>query len=262
MGCGGSSTAAQAQSPNTLRQKPTLLTSRKNLATRKRTTRKDEDLLKAVLEQHNALFDSSNVNVGEFVANVYKHAFGIIDEGSGVGRSGECPFASAYEVHLFHLFCCNVCAAWSEHEFGKDQEIDKVFNSQMSSLSEILSFLDIDAVVLPAEIEQNIRLLQQELLFPHWVDAQSSKGEAALKCCLSVGSKWKLEETKAFQNALEAFEKFNYDASACLQAQSSFNFEYEKQIMQMNTQNERRRIGLKMQHRIYKQTLKNLCFVK
>jgi hypothetical protein len=262
MGCSGSSTAAQSQSPKTLQKVPTLLTCRANLGTRQLTTHKHEKLFKAVLEEHNAMFDGSNDSVGEFVANVYESAFGIIEAGSGLGRTGECPFATAYEVHLFHLFCVNVCAAWSEHEVGKNQEMDNVFYSQMSSLSEILSFLDTDAIVLPEEIEQNIRLLQQDRLFPHWVEAQESKGEAALKCCISVGNKWKLGETEAFQKAVAALEKFDYDASACLRAQTSFNFEYEKNKMQMTMRNERRRLDMKMQGLIYKQTLKNICFVK
>jgi len=189
---------AEVQSSNTPQQPPTLRT---------------------VLEKHNAMlvservFDGSNDNVGEYVRNVYVQAFGIIHEGSGLGASGECPFASAYEVHLFYQFCLNVCVSWSEHQMGKDERRDNNFYSQMSDLCAILSFLDTDAVPLPEEIDQNIKLIQREALFPHWVDAQMPKGEAALECCINVGKKWGLGETEAFQKALAALQG-NHRASS------------------------------------------------
>jgi len=149
--------------------------------------------------------DGSKDHIGEFVTNVWVHAQGIIQEGSGLGTSGECPFASAYEVHLFYQFCLNVCVAWSEHELGKDERMDKDFLSQMSDLCEILIFLDTDAVPLPEEIAQNIKVIQRDALFPHWVEAQTAKKEAAaIECCVAVGKKWGLEDTKAFQKALDA----------------------------------------------------------
>jgi hypothetical protein len=163
--------------------------------------------LRMVLEKHNAMFDGSKDHVGEFVSNVYEHAYGITLEGSGVGASGECPFASAYEVHLFYQFVLNVCVAWSEHEMGEDEELDKDFYSQMSDLCTILCFLDTDAVHLPEEIEQNIKMIQRDALFPYWVDAQINKGDDALECCVAVGQKWGLEETGAFQKALAALKK-------------------------------------------------------
>merc|ERR1719359_2765081 len=156
--------------------------------------------------QQKAVIDT-NVHVGEFVKDVSVHAFGIIHEGSGLGASGQCPFASAYEVHLFYQFCLNVCAAWSEHSMGKDEELDKDFYSQISDLCQILCFLDTSAVRLSEEIERNIKVLQSDALFPHWVDAQIPKGEAALKCCVAVGQKWGLEETSAFQKAVAALDK-------------------------------------------------------
>merc|ERR1712100_224473 len=159
--------------------------------------------------QRERAFDASNVRIGEYVRDVYVHAFGIINDGSGLGASGQCPFASAYEVHLFYRFCLNVCVAWSEHELGKDEQMDKDFYSQMSDLCEVLCFLDTDAVRLPEEIEQNIKMLQRDALFPQWVDAQIPNGEAALKCCVAVGQKWGLEETNAFRKAFAALEKNN-----------------------------------------------------
>jgi hypothetical protein len=160
--------------------------------------------LGAVLEKYNAMFDGSKDHVGEFVSNVYEHAYGITLEGSGLGAAGECPFASAYEVHLFYQFCLNVCVAWSEHEMGKDEQTDEDFYSQMSDLCTILCFLDTDAVRLPEEIEQNIKMIQRDALFPHWVDAQIKKGEEALERCVAVGQRWGLEDTNAFRKALAA----------------------------------------------------------
>merc|ERR1719198_1039643 len=151
-------------------------------------------------------FDASNVRIGEYVRDVYVHAFGIINDGSGLGASGQCPFSSAYEVHLFYRFCLNVCVAWSEHSIGKDEQLDTDFYSQMSDMAQILCFLDTSAVPLSEEIERNIKVLQSDALFPHWVDAQTPKGEAALECCVAVGQKWGLEETSAFQKALSALE--------------------------------------------------------
>merc|ERR1740138_286586 len=183
---------AQTQSSDTSQQAPTLRT---------------------VLEEQNTMFDGSKDHVGEFVSNVYTCAYGITLEGSGLGASGECPFASAYEVHLFYQFCLNVCVAWSGHQTGKNEDKDKDFYSQMSDLCETLYFLDTDAVPLPAEIDQNIQKVQRDALYPHWVTGQKAKEEAAaLECCINVGQKWGLQETAAFQDALAAFEKLNGEA--------------------------------------------------
>jgi hypothetical protein len=198
-----------AQSSHVPQQAPTLLTGDAH-----RVTGKCKNSLRALLEKCNTAmmqggraFDDSNVRVSEYVSDVYVHAFAIINEASGLGASGQCPFASAYEVHLFYRFCLNVCVAWSEHSMGKDELLDKDFHSQMSDLAQILCFLDTTAVPLPEETERNIKVLQSDALFPHWVDAQTPKGEAALECCVSVGQKWGLEETGAFQKALQALEK-------------------------------------------------------
>jgi len=165
--------------------------------------------LRTVLEKHNAalvserVFDGSNDSVGEFVSDVYAHAFAIMHQGSGLVATGKSPFASAYEVHLFYQFCLNVCVAWSEHQMGRDEQRDNAFYSQMSDLCAILCCLDTDVISLPEEIEQNIKKIQRAL-FPHWVDAQMPKGEDALECCITVGKEWGLEETEAFQKALAA----------------------------------------------------------
>jgi len=193
---------------------PTLLTGDVKLV-----TGKYKNLLRTVLEEKNKtlvdnrILHDSNDNVGEFVNDVYVQAFSIIQEGSGLGESGECPFASAYEVHLFYQFCLNVCVAWSGHQTGKNEDKDKDFYSQMSDLCSILCFLDKDAVPLPEEIEQNIKKVQRDALYPHWVTGQKAKEEAAaLECCINVGQKWGLQETAAFQDALAAFEKLNGQA--------------------------------------------------
>jgi len=165
--------------------------------------------LRTMLEQSNEsivnerVLNGSNGNIGEFVQNVCAQADGIIQQGTGLGASGECPFASAYEVHLFYQFCLNVCVAWSEHKMGNDEKTDKDFYSQMSSLCEILYFLDTSAVPLPEEIDQNIKRMQQGL-FPHYVDAQIPNGKEALETCIAIGSKWRLEETEAFEKTLAA----------------------------------------------------------
>jgi hypothetical protein len=190
-----------------MQQAPTLLTGDTHLV-----TGKHKHSLRAVLEKNAArlqaerVFDGSRVRVGEYVRDVYAHAFGIINGGSGLGASGQCPFASAYEVHLFYQFCLNVCVAWSQHSMGKDEQLDNAFYSQISDLCEVLCLLDDSAVSLPEEIEKNIKVLQSDALFPHWVDAQTPKGEAALECCIAVGQKWGLGETRAFEKALAALE--------------------------------------------------------
>jgi len=165
--------------------------------------------LRTILEKSNEsivnerVLNGSNVNIGAFVQNVCAQADGIVQQGKGLGASGECPFASAYEVHLFYQFCLNVCVAWSEHKMGNDERTDKDFYSQMSGLCETLYFVDTDAVPLPAEIDQNIQRMQQGL-FPHYVDAQMPNGKDALETCIAIGSKWRLEETEAFQKAQAA----------------------------------------------------------
>jgi hypothetical protein len=176
---------AKAQSPDTPQQAPTLRT---------------------VLEKHNAMFDGSKDHIGEFVSSVYEHAYGITLAGSGLGESGACPFASAYEVHLFYQFVLNVCVAWSEHEMGIDEKMDQDFYSQMGDLCSILVLLDTNVVPLPEEIDQNIKMIQRDALFPYWVDSQITKGADAIECCIVVGQKWGLEETDAFQKALAALK--------------------------------------------------------
>merc|ERR1712159_488491 len=112
-----------------------------------------------------------------------------------------------------YRFCLNVCVAWSEHSMGKDEQLDTDFYSQMSDLAQILCFLDTSAVPLSEEIEQNIKVLQSDALFPHWVDSQIPNGEAALEFCVAVGQKWGLEETSAFQKAVAALENITKSCS-------------------------------------------------
>merc|ERR1712139_530492 len=89
---------------------------------------------------------------------------------------------------------------------GKDEQLDNDFYSQISDLCQILCFLDTSAVPLPEEIDRNIKVLQSDALFPHWVDSQIPKGETALEFCVAVGQKWGLEETSAFQKVVAALE--------------------------------------------------------
>lgn len=200
--------AEPAQSSDSARQAPTLLTGDAHLV-----KGKCNNSFRALLEKYTAMRISVGdtppfyyVRVGEYISDVHARAFAIINGKSGLGESGQCPFADAYEVHLFQRFCLNVCVAWSEHRMGNDEQVDKNFYSQISELTEILCFLDTSAVYLPEEIEQNIKVLQSDALFPHWVTAQTPKGEAALERCIAVGRKWGLEETDAFQKALAALE--------------------------------------------------------
>lgn len=193
---------------DSLQPAPTLLGS--GTCSVKPVRNKNLDLLRTTLEDKcEAMFECSKEDVSEIVSAVHEHATGIIQQGSGLGASGECPFASADEVDLYHNFCLKVLAKWSEHKLGRDERIDSNFFSQINDLCEILSFLDTDAVPLPAVIDKKIKLVQQEGLFPNWVRGQKPKGEAALSLCLAIGKKWQLQETAAFQEALASSESCN-----------------------------------------------------
>jgi len=168
---------------------------------------KHQELLKTKLEEkYNAMLDCSKEDVGAIVSDVHEHADGIIQKGSGLGPSGDCPFASADEVHLYCQFCLNVFTKWAEHKMGQDEHMDKKFFSQIDELCVTLSFLDTDAVPLPEGTEQIVQLVQRDGLFPNWVRGQTPKGEAAVRHCLVIGKKWQLEETEAFQKALASLE--------------------------------------------------------
>jgi len=172
--------------------------------------RKDRDLLKTKLEEAcEVLFDCSKENVGEIVSNVHRHANAIIQEGTGLGSSGDCPFASSREVDLYYQFCLKVLGKWSSHSLGQDEQLDDAFFCLINDLCEILSFLDTDAVTLAEQVEKNIQLLQREALFPNWVLGELRKGENATRLCLVIGKKWQLEETDAFRKAAVSLEIIN-----------------------------------------------------
>jgi hypothetical protein len=166
-----------------------------------------KDLFRTKLEQKcKALSDCSREEASEVVSDVHEHAYRIIQEGSGLGPSGECPFASACAVDLYYQFCLKVFAKWSGHKMGEDERVDNVFFSQISDLCEILGFLDTDAVPLPEETCKNIQWIQRQGLFPNWVRGMIPNGEDAVRLCLVIGKKWQLEDTKAFQEALASLE--------------------------------------------------------
>jgi hypothetical protein len=139
---------------------------------------KDHDLLRTKLEEAcEVLFDCAIEDVGDVVNNVHQHANAIIKEGSGLGSSGDCPFASSHEVHLYAQFCWKVLDKWSSHDLGQDERLDAMFSSLINDLCEILSFLDTDAVPLTEEVEKNIQLVQREALFPNWVRCITGENE-------------------------------------------------------------------------------------
>jgi hypothetical protein len=165
------------------------------------------DLLRTKLEEKcEALFDCSKEEASEVVSDVHERANRIIQEGSGLGPSCDCPFASAYEVDLYYQFCLKVFTKWSDHNLGQDERMDKEFFSQINDLCEILSFLDTDVVPLSEGTCENIQLIQRQGLFPNWVRGMIPNGEAAVRLCLVVGKKWQLEDTAAFQEALASLE--------------------------------------------------------
>jgi hypothetical protein len=165
------------------------------------------DLLRTILEEKcKALTDCSKEETSELVSDVHEHANRIIRQGSGLGASGDCPFASACEVNLFYQFCLKVFSKWSDHVLGEDERMDDEFFSQINDLCEILGFLDTGAVPLPEGTYKNIQLIQRQVLFPNWVRGQIPHGEAAVRLCLVIGKKWRLEKTEAFQQALASLE--------------------------------------------------------
>lgn len=166
-----------------------------------------QDLLRTKLEEKcKAMLDCSKEDIGEIVSDVHEHVNGIIQDGSGLGASGDCPFASADEVRLYYQFCLKVLTKWSDLKLGQDEQMDKEFFSQIKDLSEILTFLDTDVVPLPEETKKNIQMIQRDGLFPNLVRGQMPHGEVAVTLCLSIGQKWQLEETEAFQTALASLQ--------------------------------------------------------
>jgi hypothetical protein len=223
MGCASSAASAQQPQPRTQLHReqllqavaptPTLLSN--HGCSVKRVQEKDRDLLRTKFEETcRALLDSSKEDVGTIVSDVLQHANGIIRKGSGLGSSGDCPFASSHEVHLYYQFCLQVLTKWSDYNLGQDEQLDNMFFSQINDLCEILSFLDTDAVPLTEEVEKNIRLIQQEGLFPYWFLGQSRKGEAAARVCLGIGKKWQVEEIGTFEQALASLKLLS-DIAPC-----------------------------------------------
>jgi hypothetical protein len=151
--------------------------------------------------------DADKTNVGEIVNDMREQANAIINGATGIGKSGECPFASAYEVHLFYQFCICTLALWHGHTLKENDEADAAFYLQVSCLCEVLSFLDRTAVPLPEEVAKNITFLGQEELFPHWITGEMLKGEEAARRCLAIAKEWHLEKTEVFQNALVKLER-------------------------------------------------------
>jgi hypothetical protein len=199
MGCGGSSQAAGSPVPVAESPQPKI----------KLVTGGNQDLLRTTLETCSAAFceiEVAPMSAGLLIDEISKRANTIMDERIGKGLHGTCPFSSAYEVHLFYQFCLSYLGVWSGHDLGKDKEVDAAFYSQLNTLCEILSRLDTSAVFLPTEIADNIQLLKQEALWPNWFTGEKMKGVAPAMQCLAIGKEWKLEETKAYQDALATIE--------------------------------------------------------
>jgi hypothetical protein len=170
---------------------------------------RNDDLLKTTLESclnTLVLDEPTKLAVGDIVNKLGERADTILNEGAGKGSNGECPFSSAYEVHMFYKFCLSYLGVWSGHDIGEDEDVDAAFYSQLATICEILKNLDTSAVFLPEEIDQNIQLLKGEALWPNWFDGELKKSEAAARRCLAIGKEWKLEETERYQNALAKLE--------------------------------------------------------
>merc|ERR1712110_183600 len=168
------------------------------------------DLLRTTLESCNRrCYDADTKTVGDIVEEMELRALDIIAKGTGKGKSGNCPFCSAYEVHLYYQFCIKVFTVWSDHELNEDKDLDAAFYSQIHSLCIILGFLDTTAVFLPEEMGDNIQKLRREGLFPNWITGEMLKGEEAARGCLAIGKEWNLEDTEAYQNAFAKLEYFS-----------------------------------------------------
>jgi hypothetical protein len=217
MGCGSSSSQAQAADPHVqaamFRQQVRALQAGDVQAagsiTREKLVIRFEDLLKTTLEtclKTMLVEEPTKLSVGNVVNMLGERADAILNEGIGKGPGGKCPFSSAYEVHIFYQFCLSCLGVWSDHNIGEDEHVDAAFYSQLATICEILKNLDTSVVFLPEEIDQNIQVLKQEALWPNWFDGEIKKCDAAARRCLAVGKEWKLEETERYQNALAKLE--------------------------------------------------------
>jgi len=167
------------------------------------------DLLKTTIEsclKAMVLDEPTKLTVGDIVNQIGQRADEILNEGSGKGPDGKCPFSSAYEVHIFYQFCLSYLGVWSHHEMGQDEDIDAAFYTQLATICEVLKNLDTSAVFLPEEIDQNIQGLKREALWPNWFDGELKKSDAAARRCLAIGQEWGLEETPRYQEALAKLE--------------------------------------------------------
>lgn len=123
----------------------------------------DQDLLRPTLETCLGAFvevEVTKLSVGLLVDELDKRAKTIINESTGKGPQGQCPFSSAYEVHMFYRFSLSHLGVWSGHQVGKDEDLDAAFYSQLNTICEILNSLDTSAVFLPEDIAENILLLR------------------------------------------------------------------------------------------------------
>jgi len=130
---------------------------------------------------------------------VYHHFYGVINAGI------TCPFMSAEEVVEYFKLAEALFPRWNKDIFETVGG-----SSQIHALCEIFEFLDESTVPIDAsEIVHKGHTVRElvnafrEITFPCWIKARMFNGDVAAKDCLVTGRRWGLEQTAAYQSALE-----------------------------------------------------------
>jgi hypothetical protein len=130
---------------------------------------------------------------------MFHHYYGIINAGI------RCPFMSAEEIIEYFKLTVALCGRWDPNGFEQISQ-----GSQIHALCQVFEYLDEDVVPIDESDltfqERTVRKLVDMLrqtLFPHWITARMFKDDTSGKACLVTGRKWGMEQTAAYQAALE-----------------------------------------------------------
>jgi hypothetical protein len=130
---------------------------------------------------------------------MFRHYYGIINAGI------RCPFMSAEEVIEYFKLTVALCGRWDPNGFECLGQA-----SQVHAICEILEYLDekmvpideCDLTFQGGTVRKLINMLRATL-FPQWIKARMWKDDICGKACLVTGRQWGMEQTDAYQAALE-----------------------------------------------------------
>lgn len=130
---------------------------------------------------------------------MFHHYYAIINAGIS------CPFMSAEEVIEYFKLTGALCGRWDPNGFENLGQA-----SQIHAICEIFEFLDetivpideCDLTFQEGTVRELVNTLR-EILFPQWIKARMWKDDTSGKACLVTGRKWGMEQTDAYQAALE-----------------------------------------------------------